>query len=425
MLKKDTQKVNHKGIEGDLLKKWIIGGVLSSAVTFGLFFLIFVALLSAIVGDEEQGKSNCGTTDFGVVTEPAGDQVANAQLIFNYLVKTEKFSGKGASGAVAVAERESSFNPLAVNPSGGVAGWFQWSGFSNTVNGSRITAEGSIVPGDLSTLTPENQFKLLSFELNGSYKNVKELVGKATDSGQAALDWSQYYEGIVLTDTQQTKAEQIKASAAKWELTLNAGNIPSEIKDTASDGVTTAQVASDPCEAGDAVPIGQGSGSQIKIDTPFGYGTLYEDLPAEVKKGIGKRSSFKQYPEDNPWGHQCVWYARHRANEFGNTYGQWGSGWEYGVGREAEGYTTVVGTPYPHVVANAKPSEALGSLGHTFFVEWVNPDGSLIISECNVMPGHVGLTKETATQPIETYRYVSPAEAKEYRYIVPNNLLKN
>ncbi|XHB95942.1 phage tail tip lysozyme [Lactococcus garvieae] len=52
-----------------------------------------------------------------------------ATQVYNHLVKEQKATSAGASGALAVAQRESMFNPQAVNPAGGVAGLFQWSGW--------------------------------------------------------------------------------------------------------------------------------------------------------------------------------------------------------------------------------------------------------------------------------------------------------
>lgn len=136
------------------------------------------------------------------------------------MTKSNGFSGAGGAGAVAVAERESGFDPQAVNPGGGVSGWFQWSGWGNTINGSRISSEGSIKSGDLSTLTPANQFKLLDYELKGSKNSTRIIVGKATDPQKAALDWSVLYEGVSLADG-QTKEAEIKANALKWYTTFD------------------------------------------------------------------------------------------------------------------------------------------------------------------------------------------------------------
>lgn len=149
----------------------------------------------------------------------------NAQQIFNYLTQTIGFSGAGAAGALAVAKRESNFDPQALNPGGGVAGWFQWSGFTNTVNGSRITAEGSIKAGDKGTLTAENELKLIAFELNGGWKNAKIVVGNDIDPVQAAKDWSLYYEGVSLSDG-QSKIGQITQDAQAAYVAFGGANIP-------------------------------------------------------------------------------------------------------------------------------------------------------------------------------------------------------
>jgi LysM repeat protein len=133
----------------------------------------------------------------------------NALDIANHLMVQEGFTLEGASGALAVAERESGFNPEAVNDSGGVAGVFQWSGWSNTINGNRWEK------AETRTLALDNQMKLVSTELNGDFKNVKETVGTATDPVQASLDWSRYYEGVSLEDP-QTKVDALQANAQKW-----------------------------------------------------------------------------------------------------------------------------------------------------------------------------------------------------------------
>jgi LysM repeat protein len=112
------------------------------------------------------------------------ERAQNAIDIANHLMAQEGFTLEGASGALAVAERESGFNPEAVNDSGGVAGVFQWSGWSNMINGNRWSNAES------RTLSLDVQMNLVSTELNGAFTNVKDIVGNATDPVQASLDWS-------------------------------------------------------------------------------------------------------------------------------------------------------------------------------------------------------------------------------------------
>lgn len=137
------------------------------------------------------------------------DNAQNAIDIANHLMAQEGFTLEGASGALAVAERESGFNPETVNDSGGVAGVFQWSGWSNMVNGNRWANAES------RTLSLDVQMNLVSTELNGAFTNVKDIVGNATDPVQASLDWSLYYEGVALADP-QTKVDTIEVNAQKW-----------------------------------------------------------------------------------------------------------------------------------------------------------------------------------------------------------------
>ncbi|GAB2023871.1 hypothetical protein RyT2_29540 [Pseudolactococcus yaeyamensis] len=142
-------------------------------------------------------------------TDLSLENAQNAIDIANHLMTQEGFTLEGAAGALAVAERESGFNPEAVNDSGGVAGIFQWSGWSNMINGNRWAQ------AEAKTLSLDVQLDLVSTELNGAFTNVKDIVGNATDPAQASLDWSLYYEGVALTDP-QTQVSTIETNAQKW-----------------------------------------------------------------------------------------------------------------------------------------------------------------------------------------------------------------
>ncbi|MEY8514919.1 phage tail tip lysozyme [Lactococcus taiwanensis] len=352
--------------------------------------------------------------------DTSSDDKANAKAIFEHLTQKNGFSGAGAAGAVAVAQRESSFNVQAVNPSGGVAGWFQWSGWGNTINGSRITAEGSIKSGDLSTLTASNEFKLLDYELNGPYNATRMTVGRADDPQQAALDWSRLYEGVALSDG-QTKVSEIKANALKWYTTFDGQGIPSSITDAVNDEADdhtteTYEQANDGCE------VGAGEGEQIKDHIPMG--TYYKQLSPEVKKAIGKRANFTSYPDDivnAPYGHQCVWYVSNRVKEIGWPVVGTGNGGVWG--HNTPGLKVEKGQPKAHSAVNIQsgqdPYRGQCAEGHVMFVEYVNPDGSLIISECNVVAGQNGFDRATATQTEETYGTISAQEAKTLTYVYP------
>lgn len=238
--------------------------------------------------------SNGSTTDSGATSSgkgSGGDWLSkgseannNAQAIFDKLTKTVGFSGAGASGALAVAQRESKFQPDAVNTGGGVAGFFQWSGFSNNVNGNRITAEGSIKAGDKSTLTTENELKLMVHELNGSFSKAKKSVGTATDPETGATNWTADYEGVALSDP-QTKLPSLLQDAKDAYQSFGGANIPANSallggSVGASDGVVASDSTANYCGSGS----GEASGIVGVAKELLGYFT-YAQVHGETYIG--------------------------------------------------------------------------------------------------------------------------------------------
>ena len=163
-----------------------------------------------VCSTQNTGQSYSGLGGSGGAAGAADLSNPNAKKIFDYLTKHDGFSGAGASGAVAVAQRESGFDPKAKNSGGGVAGIFQWSGWGNKVNGDRIH-QGGFIKSE-SDLTLANELKLMDYEFKHGHGETVKKVGNAKDPGKAALDWSESYEGVALSDG-QTKGGQIQAWA--------------------------------------------------------------------------------------------------------------------------------------------------------------------------------------------------------------------
>ncbi|MBS0936346.1 phage tail tip lysozyme [Lactiplantibacillus plantarum] len=202
---------------------------------------------------DSDGTSGTGNAVAGEWTNKSTTAYKNAKAIFDHMTKKVGMSGAGASGPVAIAFRESGFDPKAQNVGGGVAGFFQWSGFSNNVNGNRIVSGGFIKAGNVSDLTVDNELKLASYELDHAYKKAKTTVGNAKDPKQAALDWSLYYEGVSLSDS-QTKPDEIVANAKVAYELFGGSKIPassalSSAADTnATDSESTGDKKSSPCD---------------------------------------------------------------------------------------------------------------------------------------------------------------------------------
>lgn len=81
---------------------------------------------------------------------------------------------------------------------------------------------------------------------------------------------------------------------------------------------------------------------------------------------------------------QCTWYVYNRLMEVGiitagDGYGYLGNGQDWVGSLVARGWTQTAGPEVGGVV-----SMRFGDYGHVAFIEHVNPDGSFLISECNI-----------------------------------------
>lgn len=386
-------------------------------------FTLLMSVLTATIGIQTAEASETCSSKQEEGSNDGGDYDDNPDVkavrdkFFQELTTTNGFSGAGGAGALARGELESHFDVHAQNSSGGVAGVFQWSGWGHTLNGDRIHSEGSIKGTDLSTLTLENQVKLMNHELKGSYGMVTQKVGGATNPEQAYMDWTQYYEGILPGDGQTNEAAG-KALAVKFYVEYNGSSIPPSVGEGAEEGAEEEYEGSQE-DANSGCEVGPGEGEQVEGEIP--RGTAYDKLTSEQKKAIGKRSNFNSYP-NGPYGHQCTWYTYHRSKEFGFDYANGeaqGNGLEFG--QNDPNMQVVKGQPKAHSAVDFLPGQngAGDTYGHVSFVEYVNPDGSIIISESNVLEGYIGFDKATATQPYETYMSISAEDAKQLTYVYP------
>ena len=146
------------------MKKLFKLSLLSSLL---LPLLLVIICAAAIAGDSSNTSSNGSSTgkrttltakevaQKASITEERAEDVIK---ILNYQLSKEGFTLAGSTGSLAVAERESGFDPNAISTGGGVAGYFQWSGWSNTVNGDRWAQASS------RTLDANVELQLMSTE---------------------------------------------------------------------------------------------------------------------------------------------------------------------------------------------------------------------------------------------------------------------
>lgn len=344
-------------------------------------FLFLMLLLGGLITSSAGGSSGSTTGKRTRLTAQEVAQKANVSVeraedvikILNWQLSKEKFTLEGSSGSLAVAERESGFDPKLTNPSGGVAGYFQWSGWDNTINGDRWRNASS------RTLDSTVQLELMSYELNHGYKKVKDYMQKATDPFESAKYWSEHYEGVLLSDG-QTKLEKLEKDSKKWYEVFK-GTIES---DGSSSGNAIAG----------SLDIAPGA---VAMEIPNGY---------SIDKEITKEGYITQ---SYPYG-ECTWYVFNRAKEFGIQFDPYmgnGQDWAHKSGYE------VTNTPTKHSAVSFQGRQAGGhpDYGHVAFVEDVKDDGSILISECNFVQSGQGTG-------ITDYRVFSAEEARNFYYVI-------
>lgn len=94
----------------------------------------------------------------------------------------------------------------------------------------------------------------------------------------------------------------------------------------------------------------------------------------------------------NGWGYgcQCVSYTGWKAYErWGVSISGWGNANRWAKVARAQGYRVEWQNPAPHTIAVSEP----GPYGHVMWVEKVNGDGSIDISEYNYIPGSFSYRK--------------------------------
>lgn len=141
-----------------------------------------------------------------------------------------------------------------------------------------------------------------------------------------------------------------------------------------------------------AISLGKITSGKIKLK---GGGTLASswDFPSEYKSKLkdppSSASMTTQPGNSYPVG-QCTWYAYNREVELGNfkdlsgTFGFLGNGQDWVRSLASKGWK-VSSTPTKGAVISTLGGAdgTLAMYGHVSIVEYVNPDGSFLMSECN------------------------------------------
>lgn len=409
-----------------------------------------VAVVSVIPppGDEEEGGA-CGRDDAESGStpevgegggggganwkEPGSPEYVVAEGIFKRLVEKHGFNGTGAAAAVGNAVRESMLNPKADNPSGGVHGIFQWSGWSNTINGDRW---GAAPGGKVDTL--ENELDLMDKELDGGWNKAKQLVGRATSLESGAGDWAKYYEGLAGGSGDKQFNPTKTMDGATWAydafegdtIDSNESLLGEKGDASANDSTASDATSKDECDTG-GTSGGQADGTGA-VSATNGARWKPESVPEDVKKfihdpkdaGLGWGNASGWWRATNGGG-QCVHFSSSyfkaiwspKSGKFSASFGaiypagkDAASAWAQTMGGKVESYPAagaIIGIP-PNV-----PNESTAVWGHTSIVQHVLKNGDIIVAEQNI-PNYSG---DNYGKPLTwNFHLISKAHYEQYKF---------
>lgn len=360
--------------------------------------------------NEESDGSNPvgGVVGGGVFGEGTASREVG-QKLFDHLTQKHGYSGAGASGAIGNAVRESTLNPKADNPSGGVHGIFQWSGWAHSLNGDRW----SKAPGGKND-TIENELALLSYELNGPYHSTNGAVGNATSVEVAVEQWAIKYEGLK-NSMHQAKLQQTTQWAQQAYEAYGGASVQANdsllnvvaMNPDATGNDAIADTAKDECSPSASGAFEDGTGATTAVR---GSRWRWDDLPEDLKQfAHDPRDLGMEFGSTGGWwkpSGQCVGFSSSYFNLIWNVSAQGrGNG-----NRIAFAYSDLLkGTidtipkagaitsidAYTNVVLNGKKYIGSGSeYGHTQIVQHVFENGDLLVAEQNY-PGYSGDTNST------------------------------
>ncbi|MGT2961062.1 CHAP domain-containing protein [Streptococcus caballi] len=302
---------------------------------------------------------------YGITAEQLDGYLASTGIAYDSkringakLLEWEKESGLDVRAILAIAIAESSLGTAGVATAPG-ANMFGYGAFdSNPNNANQYNDEVAV-----RALTKETiiKNKNLSFQIQDqkAQKLANGMLNTFIDGGVYFTDAS---------GTGKRRAETMKA-IDKW-IDEHGGTpaIPEELKQVNLAGVASV------------------------VNVPAGY-----SISRPVNSSTYLTASY-------PWG-QCTWYVYNRAKEFNINFDAFmgnGGDWQFKAGYETS-HKPEVGTALSFLPGQAG---ADGTYGHVAFVEEVKEDGSILISESNVL----GLGTIS-------YRTFSAAQAAQFTYV--------
>ena len=149
-------------------------------------------------------------------------------------------------------------------------------------------------------------------------------------------------------------------------------------------------------------------------------GSVYSDLPQEIKKVIPEPKKFSAYNRNigYPVG-QCTWYVWNRAQEFGIDYDQFeGNGGEWGLRGTGSNRTKTI---TPRIALSTTTFGSSAQYGHVMFVEYIDSKGNALISEGNVIQSYGGSNSQASFMIISKATLESNVKSGLLNFVEPKN----
>ncbi len=359
--------------------KWLIALLV---VGLGGIFLVVV-----LVGSTSQPGCSTNTPDTTGSIPTSASKAKNAKATYDQL-RSFGATPSAAAGIMGVLDFESSFNPAISNTGGsGAFGLAQWMGNRRT-NLMAFAAEHS-----LKADTLEAQLKFMKHELDTSYGGVKSIF-KETNVHKACYDWLMDYEGMRNNPEQWFLEKGPSGQPGRYPRAdswyAKFGENDTSNGTNTSDGTSTADGSNDEttsaCQTNDQASDGSG---KVPSDLPYGQNIAANKIPDDVKSFLlPNQLSDARGLSGKSWSHpgdQCVDYSVSRISAL------WGlPSWTGGNGGDQAQAVIGMGgkketSPHAGDIGSSQgfPPTPSAEPGHTWIIEHVFADGSVLLSEQN------------------------------------------
>ncbi len=351
----------------------------------GVTLLIFILIPMIIVSTLTISEGSCGSTDDTSVTVSSDGTIEqNKKAIWSYLIQ-KGLSSEATAGVMGNMQAESGFDPSAIEGNGEGHGLIQWS-FGRKTNLLNSAKEKGVDWTDLNF-----QLDFLwdeVFSQSSVYRPKLESAGFFTSSSVSKTTYYFHKYVEASADTEEAVSKNRVAKAEKIYEELNGTNVET------SDGDD--ELA---CETDEGNEGGILTAEGVTIDFNSKYYTYNADGSLGNPNVCETNKSISAYPQ----GSICVTASSTgRFNKMICSSFACGRYWD--VNYHDSSYP--LPTNWDHLITNCHTAPGNGKwttnentpiaqsivtitstsgVSHAAFIEGVDADGSVVISECNVI----------------------------------------